>query len=316
MISGPRIAKNRDGLTELLVRLCDGPEAELQLLAQELLLDDDLLVDALAVDAAGGPVLVFLAPESEPAVLPARILAARVWVRRNAPLLAAASPRAGALDWARARVWVLAFDLPVGVHELLAEASGGRLEVRHVRWLRHQGQVRVHAAAGRAADASLPAGGAPEPAMPDPRGHLTTFLARLDRRVRLHEDGASGSILLGDTTLARLQGTNGDLHLHIEDREPIALRDEPERSEALELLLRRYFAATAPAALQAATQPARARGHADPARPEFEAPRVSPEEFTALSGAPCAGIPPSHEGTAPAGARPEARPTQEESLES
>ncbi|MCC6672472.1 MAG: hypothetical protein IT458_15515 [Planctomycetes bacterium] len=316
MISGPRIAKSRDGLAELLVRLCEGPAPELHLLAQDLLLDDDLLVDALAVDATGGPVLVFLAPESEPAALPARLLAARVWARRNAPLLAAASPRAGALDWARARVWVLAFDLPSGMHDLLAEASGGRLEVRLVRWLRHQGQVRVHAEAGRASEAPPPAESAPGPATRDPRGHLTTFLERLDRRVRLHEDGTSGAILLGDTTLARLQGTNGDLHLHIEDRAPLALRDEPERSEALELLLRRYFAATAPAALQAATQPSRARGHADPARPEFEAPRVSPEEFTALSGAPCAGIPPSHEGTAPAGAKPGARPTQEESLES
>ena len=87
MISGPTIPNNLGNLRDLVVSQIGLIEHGLRVLTQDLVLGHDALVDVLACDATGAPVLLFVAaPESAPG-LPARVLGAQLWVRQNGSLL-------------------------------------------------------------------------------------------------------------------------------------------------------------------------------------------------------------------------------------
>ena len=95
MIRGPVLPKMRDSLWELVSARLDQIESGLTLVLESLECGDPALgvVDGLARDAMGGPVLVMLAVDGD-TLLPARALAADRFLQRVGAALAQAVPEA------------------------------------------------------------------------------------------------------------------------------------------------------------------------------------------------------------------------------
>ncbi|MHC5062916.1 MAG: hypothetical protein ACYTG5_02945 [Planctomycetota bacterium] len=110
MISGPVVPRSYEGLWELVRSDPERLECGLVLLEEGLVIDQDLRIDALARDAAHGPVFLFATLGDEGRSLPGRIMEARDWLMRNQDLLRQALPDQGLRLDREPRCMVVGFD--------------------------------------------------------------------------------------------------------------------------------------------------------------------------------------------------------------
>ncbi len=114
MISGPVVPRSYEGLWELVRSNPERLESGLVLLEEGLVIDQDLRIDALARDAAHGPVFIFATLSDEGRSLPGRIMEARDWLLRNQELLRQALPDQGLRLDRDPRCMVIGFDFDPG----------------------------------------------------------------------------------------------------------------------------------------------------------------------------------------------------------
>ena len=88
MISGPTIPNTLGSLRELVVSQAGLIEHGLRVLSRDVVLGQDVGVDALACDASGAPVLLFVATPETGSHIPARVLESQTWLAKNAGFLA------------------------------------------------------------------------------------------------------------------------------------------------------------------------------------------------------------------------------------
>ena len=87
MISGPTIPNSLGSLRELILQQAGLIEHGLRVLSRDLVLGQDIDVDALACDASGAPVLLFVVTPETGAHLPSRVIESQTWLCKNARFL-------------------------------------------------------------------------------------------------------------------------------------------------------------------------------------------------------------------------------------
>lgn len=310
MIRGPVLPQQREGLWALVAQQLGVIERGLTLVLQGVDCSSGQLglVDGLARDASGAPVLVLLAVDGD-AQLVARALGAVDFLHRVGDALARAVPEASLCPTAPGRVLVVGSELSVGVLEHLNRIAVpglwvcrlepfrvGSVERFAVRWLTAE---RGRASAAAAA-ACAPAFAAPAPHH-DMVERLLELCARIDAGVRVDGDRYWRRITWCGRLLGELRITDGALHGGVAGEPPRVLGTPREHRTFADRLLRRYvhvagFAANPAPGADATVAPGReaasrhaAHGRSGPARTGDEglrsamaAARLSPEEYSAL----------------------------------
>ena len=243
MMRGPVLPQLRDGLWSLVSARFDRIETGLSLVLEGLDCSDGQLglVDGLARDAVGAPVLVLLAVEGD-SLLPARALAAGQFLQRVGDGLTRAVPEANFCPDAVGRVLLVGTDAAGGLLDQVRRLPIDRLQVCALEPFRIAGSerfaVRWLLAPDHAAGPASPAG-AGEPAgavataataspanamaaaeqppfvVPDERAELWRELQRIcahiDPAVRAHGDRYSRRITWNGHELGELRTVGGAL---------------------------------------------------------------------------------------------------------
>jgi hypothetical protein len=299
MISGPVLTRTREDLRGITRRHLERIERGLRIVQDDLLLDDGCRVDALACDARGTPVLLFLSIADEDRDLPGRVLDAAAWMEANPRLLAQALPLRG-IDYGKSpRVLVVGFDLADALLARLGALRLASLDVFRVQWFSAGGQVRVGvvpllggAARGDDDGYRVPTG------LEEPRARslcmrLLDLLQRIDPELEARGDRFSRRFSIGGEPVAELWSESDGLRLAVIDerrdhREVLTLADWDECEAATDRVMRRYLdccnteAEPAPAATGAAPSFAGIRRSAAQAQ-------LSREEYAVLGESLAAG---------------------------
>ena len=135
MICGPVVPRNLEGLWDLVRRDPERLESGLSLIEEGLVIGEDLRVDALARDAAHGPVFLFAALGEEERSLPGRIMEAREWLQRNQGLLRQALPDQGMRLDREPRCMVVGFEFSEAFLRHLSAIEVGDLVVNRFETL-------------------------------------------------------------------------------------------------------------------------------------------------------------------------------------
>jgi hypothetical protein len=252
MISGPVLTRTREDLRGVTRRYLDRIERGLRVVQDDLVFDDACRVDALARDAQGSPVLLFLVLPEEDRDLPARVLDAASWVAANPRLLAQALPLRG-VDYARPpRVLVVGFDLPEPLLARLGALRLASLDVFRVQWFLAGGETKVGVvpligAAARGDDEGfrVPTG-LEEPQHRSLCTRLLDLLQRIDPQIAVRGDRFSRRFSIGGRPLAELWSGGDELRLGIGDeqsdgREELALATWDDCEAAADRVMRRYL---------------------------------------------------------------------------
>lgn len=127
MISGPVVPRTIEGLWDLVRSDPERLESGLTLIEERLVIDEDLRIDAVARDAAHGPVFLFAALAEEERSLPGKIMEAREWLQRNQCLLRQALPDRGLRLDREPRCMIVGFDLSEAFLRHLSAIEAGDL---------------------------------------------------------------------------------------------------------------------------------------------------------------------------------------------
>lgn len=242
MIAGPILPRTVDGLWESVRQDPGRLERGLRIVRRELVLEGGLVVDALAADAVGAPVLLFVAMVDRDRQLPGRIAEARAWFARNASLLAPVLEGLGVRADVPPRIFVVGFEFTESCLERLREDAADdlavfRIEGLYVDGVRHVGAVRVLGSTG---DAALGA-----EAHSTPAGHarrLAELLQRLDPDLAVDGDRYSRTWRLDGTTVIRLERDARRLRAVVPGEDEVELWSGDEVVEAFDSAMRRYLA--------------------------------------------------------------------------
>jgi hypothetical protein len=218
MISGPAHPLTRDGIWHLLRERTDLFERGLRIVVEDLDFTGASGVgDGLARDAAGAPVLVFVAADGDHTLLP-RVLTGHAFVVRNGAALARALPEAEVRFSTQVRVFVIGPEFSQATVEALQRLGIDDLEILVVETFRLGGQERfvvrsqIPGRQPRRADGALPTAVGPT------FDALADLLQKIDPAIRVDGDRFSrrfhvhGRLLCDfwcseDRILAALPGT-------------------------------------------------------------------------------------------------------------
>ncbi len=210
MISGPTLPRTREALWSLVVDHVDRIERGLVIVHEDVCTEDGVRVDALARDANGHPVLLFLwLPDAEPDFV-RRSLTSERWFAEHRDLLLQ-SLWLGGVERGRApRIFVVGFDLPAPQIERLRVTALPGMELYQFRGFTVGGLLRIGvvpllgpAAAGDEHSFEAPAGLAD----PTTRTFCTTLLAwirKLEPTLQVQGDRYSRRFLYENELLAEL----------------------------------------------------------------------------------------------------------------
>ncbi|MGE3175670.1 MAG: hypothetical protein AB7O97_23810 [Planctomycetota bacterium] len=303
MIRGPVVPLQRDGLWRLLSQRPELFERGLRVVAEGLDLGTEGLglVDGLLRDAGGSPVLVFASGERD-AALPARVVAAHAFWRRNAAGMPRALPEADLREPERCRLLVLGTGLSAATIDTLRRLRLDELEVVEVDTFQVGGQERLvvrpvlgapPAAGGRAQSPQPPIDAAVGSEERARFRAFDDFARTLDPKIRVEGDRFSRRASFEGRPLGECWFAD-DLVLgapHGGTPRPIA--SDADLRVLGDQIARRYLAlldeltrmggasgATAPAATEEVA--ASARGGFETLRASLSAARLSADECSAL----------------------------------
>lgn len=313
MIRGPVLPQMREGLWALVARHLDSIETGLQLVLADLDCSGGHLglVDGLARDASGAPVLVLLAIDGD-ALLAARVLAAAEFLERVGDSLGTAIPEASFATGVVGRVVVVGTESAAASLEHLRKLPLATLEVCRLEPFRIAGTerfaVRWLAAGGPSVGAVVQAAAQVPMAFAvgkEQEGHwqaIVRICERLDAGVRIDGDRFWRRITWHGRLLGQVHAVDGCLQAGDASGACSNLHSAQDVRQFGDRLVRRFAALTglfATASMDAAgTDPGRAREGAFPGaavravgspgtetlRATLAGVRLTPEEHSALGG--------------------------------
>lgn len=261
MISGPIPARTREGLRDVTRRHLEAAERGLVLVQDDLLFEGSCRVDALARDAHGTPVLLFLVMPEEDRDVPARVLDAQAWMIANPRLLAQALPLRGVHYDRPPRVVVVGFEIPEALLARLQALRLASLDVYQVSWFSAGGELNVGmvpivgtAMSGDEDGFRVPTG------IEDPRqrslcSRFLDLLQRLDPGLEVFGDRFSRRFSLAGRTLGELRQVDGGLQFEVPRQHGpaavFALADWGDCEAAADSAMRRYLACSTEVAVPA-----------------------------------------------------------------
>lgn len=215
MIRGPVLPQQRDSLWPLVAGRLDAIERGLTLVLEGLDCSNGQLglVDGIARDASGAPVLIVIATESD-ALLSARVLAAVEFLQRLGDSLVHALPEAGLSTGVCGRVVVVGTDVAGAALDRIKRLALKSVQVCRLEPFRVAGMERfavrwLGEAAGAVADAP------PEFAVPDDQQPTWRLLhqicTRMDPGVRVEGDRYLRRIQWRGRTLGEIRLVGGCL---------------------------------------------------------------------------------------------------------
>lgn len=294
MISGPILPLTRDGLWRLVRQRSDLLERGLRVVAESLEFGapDAGLVDGLLRDASGTAVLLFATDERDRA-LPARVLTAHAFWRRNAAGMVRALPEADLRTVDRCRLVVVGAAIPAEVVATLERLQLPDLEVVAIETFQVAGQERLvlRPLRGQLALSASP----PVDAQVDAPARMLieafVDIARaIDPKVRIEGDRFSRRALLDGRLLGECWFAEGRVFGGVDGGAGRWLQTLGELRVLGDQLARRYLAAigtagpapvsSVPAVRDVAA--ASARSGFDALRASVSASRLSREECAAL----------------------------------
>ena len=243
MIAGPILPRTAEGLWNVVQDDASRIEHGMVLVRADLVLEGGLRIDALAADAAGRPVLVFLSMVESDHALPARIREARDWFARSALMLreVVAGFRLR-LDLAP-RVVVVGFEFTERCLGRLGLDGDVDLMVVRVDALRiagrvHVGTVVVHGASQTEATwlSALPRGESHVKV-----SRFTDLLHRLDDHLSIDGDRFARTWRCDGVPIARLERAARDVLALVPGHGPIVLSSDEAVDQAVDLASRRYL---------------------------------------------------------------------------
>lgn len=256
MISGPILTRTRDGLRNVLRQHLEGAERGLVVVQDDLLFEGGCRVDALARDAHGTPVLLFLVMPEEDRDLAGRVLDAQAWMTANPRLLAQALPLRGVRYDQAPRVVVVGFEIPEALLGRLATLRLPSLDVYQVSWFSAGGELKVGmvplvgaALAGEQDGFRVPAG------IDDPRqrslcSRFLDLLQRLDPGLEVFGDRFSRRFSLAGRAVGELRQVDGRLQFEVPRGDQAAavfeLSSWSDCEGAADAAMRRYLACSVP----------------------------------------------------------------------
>lgn len=315
MIRGPVLPQSREALWSLVVGRLDAVERGLELVGDGFDCSGGQLglVDGLARDAVGAPVLLLLAVEGD-ALLVARTLAAADFLHRVGDALASALPEASFCPGVPGRVIVIAVERCAAACEVLARQPIGGVQVcrlepfrlagtEHfaVRWL-HEPAAPVATAPTAVSPSVVPTFAAP-PHLQSLWSGLQELCQRIDSGVRIDGDRYRRRITWNGRLLAEVHSMADALQGTIAGGQPCALAAPADLRQFSDQLVRTYMRLAGlshvrpaepgndPGAEREAVSRHAAAGTGASTRPAGDSlrmaaasARLSPEEYSALGG--------------------------------
>jgi len=302
MIRGPIVPLSREGLWRLVQQRPELLERGLRVVAESLELGGAGagLVDGLMRDASGAAVLVFATDERD-AGLPARVLAALAFWRRNAAAMPRALPEGDLRNIGSCRLVIVGTALPADVLATLERLQLQELEIVEVESFKVGGSERLalRSVRGRLAVAS----GAPideaigAPALELMRAFVA-LVGKLDPRIRVDGDRFSRRASIDGQPLGECWFAEDRVHVAVDGESPSVVQGDADLRRLGDRIVRRYLAAIGqPVATVRQVTAARdgdaadARGGFDSLRASMSAARLTPDECMALGEGEDAGDP-------------------------
>ncbi|MFO1053176.1 MAG: hypothetical protein U1F36_13265 [Planctomycetota bacterium] len=240
MIAGPILPRTTEGLWSVVQDDAGRVEHGLVVIRRDLVLDGGLTIDALAADAAGRPVLLFLSLVEDDHALPARIAEARAWFARSAAMLREV------VDGFRIRL-----DLPPRViaigfeftERCLARLSSDDDELMLVRVdaVRVAGRVHVGTVVVRGAETGA---WTDRLAARDDVARVNRFvdlMQRLDDRMSIEGDRFARTWRCDGMPIASLHRETRAVHASVPGHATVALCSDEAVEDAVDLATRRYL---------------------------------------------------------------------------
>ncbi len=255
MIRGPVLPQLRASLWAQMARRLDSLERGLTLVLQgvDCSAGQFGLVEGLARDAMGAPVLVLVAVDGD-GLLTARAHAACEFLARIGDALPTAVPEANLVAGARGRVLVLGTDAGAGSLDLLRRLPLPGLEVCRLETFRIAGSERLAVrwldvdGPGRVVQGAAPGARSPEFDVPSPRrqawDELRRLCERIDPGIAWDGDRFSRRITWQGRVLGRVTVVAGELWGFDVCDGRHALQGAGEIHRFVDLLLRRYSCLT------------------------------------------------------------------------
>lgn len=302
MIRGPVLPQSRESLWTLLASRLDCLESGLELVHEGLDCSDGQLglVECLARDAMGAPVLVLLAVDGD-ALLPARVWSACEFLTRVGTSLAASVPEANFCS-APGRVFVVGTAAAAAALESLSRLSLPSLLTCRLEPFRLAGVERF-AVRWLSRDAVPAAVAAPDFVVSDECRDewqaLRTICERIDPAVRIEGDRFWRRISWRGSVLGQVWSAPGELRGAVEDGVATRLCGSVELRTFGDKLLRRYATLAglrAPGPSQCEPRGVgsrqlpgrvaddRGRESGESLRSSVVSARLTPEEYSALGG--------------------------------
>jgi len=315
MIRGPVLPQLRDSLWSLVSRRLDAIERGLTLVVEGLDCSSGQLglVDGLARDAMGGPVLVLLAVDGD-ALLSARVLSACEFLTRVGDSLVTAVPEANFCGGIGGRVLLVGTEASASSLELLRRLPLPAFQVCRLEPFRLAGTerfaVRWLSAEGTASSPRMAVAPTPEFNVPKERSRdwatLRSLCERIDPGVRIDGDRFWRRITWSGRLLGEVWSVEGELRAVTADGMQSTLSGAGEIRAFADQLMRQYMQymkvagvasgnASPEEAGAAKSREARHRGASgarsgsgkagdESLRSSLAAARLSPEEYSALGG--------------------------------
>ncbi len=324
VIRGPVLPHVRESLWSLVSGRLGQIETGLTLVLESLDCSDGQLglVDGLARDAMGGPVLVLLGVEGD-SLLPARALAAGQFLHRVGDALARAVPEASFCPGVAGRVLLVGTEASANLLEQVRRLPVCGLQVCSlepfriagserfaVRWLSPPGAPAEAAPTASASVTSAPTASGPgfvvSSSRSEPWALLQSICERIDPAVQLHGDRYARRITWNGHSLGEVRTVGATLVASSATGVVLDLRDGRDVRRFGDQLLRAYVrhagldlsspgASASPrpradassGARNAATRHAARSGrslspHGESLRTSLAAARLSPEEYSAF----------------------------------
>ncbi len=252
MISGPLSHPQRSA-GELIERYLADVERGITVVRRDLELATGCSVEALAADAAGRPVFLFVADERVGRSVAAAVLGTRAWVSRRIELLSRACPDAS-IDYALPPRYVaLGFNVSSGLIEQLEQLPAGAVELYDLMSFRVGSEtiIGVRALLGPSAlsaeDGFSVPGGLDGVAV---RAAAEAFLSRvqaLDPDLLAEGDRYTRRVRLSGEQLCELRVRGRDVLVVVcgegdAEPAPLPLVTARERAVAVDAVARRYLA--------------------------------------------------------------------------
>ena len=243
MICGPLVPNTFSGLRQLISQEAGRIEHGMRVLAEDLVFGAQGEVDALACDASGATVLLFVAaPESSHSLVP-RVLAAQRWIKDNVAWLAEEVGDSGLRAELPPRMFVIGLEVLADTVEELRELGlpglsvlqfcsfslGSRQRLGVTALLDPQRDARALAATTTGGDPFRVPNGVVDPTNRAVAARFLDLLRKVDPRMTSTGDRFSRRLFLGGSMVAGLAMTDGRLFVSFPPTE------EPGDEEPVEL---------------------------------------------------------------------------------